>query len=112
MNRALLSIICPPLAVCRYGCAGCCAAPIAVFWLAAIVGLLYGYNGGPLELEGISWYTFGLGITLWVIASVWSMVTLYGMDTESCDNSQKNSFCDPLRRLDESDPMDEVRKAQ
>ena len=40
------------------------------------------------------------------------MVTLYGVDAETCDNSKKSSFCDPLRRLDESDPMDEVRKAR
>ncbi len=112
MNRMLFAVICPPLAVCRYGCAGCCAAPIAVFWLTAIVGMLYGYTGGPLGLDGISWYTFGLGIILWVIASVWAMVTLYGVDTNSCENKKTSSFCDPLRRLDESDPLDEIRKAR
>ena len=113
MNRYILSVICPPLAVCRYGCAGCCAAPIAVFWLTGIVGMIYGYQGGPLGLEGISWYTFGLGLILWGIASVWAMVTLYGVDEEKCASKRKSTLCDPLRQhLDDSDPLDEIRKAR
>ena len=51
MQRTTLSILIPPLAVCRYGCAGCCAAPIGVFWLAGITSIVYGYLGGPAGLE-------------------------------------------------------------
>ena len=31
MKRKLLAILAPPVAVCRYGCAACCEAPIGVF---------------------------------------------------------------------------------
>ena len=70
MQRTTLSILIPPLAVCRYGCAGCCAAPIGVFWLAGITSIIYGYYGGPAALETVSWTTVLLGVGLWAIASV------------------------------------------
>lgn len=112
MNRYLLSLLVPPVAVCRYGCAGCCAAPISVFWLAGIASLLYGYLGGPLELNGVSWYTLGLGSMLWGIASLWAMITVHNVNTDLCE-SKKRSICGNVApaKLDESDPMDEIRKA-
>lgn len=111
MNRYILSLLVPPIAVCRYGCAGCCAAPIAVFWLAGLSSLAYGYLGGPLGLNGISWYTMGLGALLWAIASVWAMITVHNVNTELC-LSKTNNLCRKITpKLDESDPLDEIRKA-
>lgn len=112
MKRALLTLLTPPVAVCRFGCAGCCAAPIAVFWITGIVGITYGMIGGPTNLMGPSWNTVLLGIGLWGIASVWAAVAIRGADDDRCVDS-KSSLC---RRMlspdDESDPFDEVRKAR
>ena len=112
MNRYILSAIIPPIAVCRYGCAGCCAAPIGVFWLAGIVSLVYGYNGGPLSLEGISLGTMGLGFLLWAIASVWAMITVHNVNDDLC-KKKSSPLCGKVHsRLDDTDPMDEIRKAR
>jgi len=112
MKRILLSLLTPPLSVCRYGCAGCCAAPISVFWIAGIASLVYGYFGGPLNLEGISWNTVGLGALLWCIAAVWATITVMNVNNELCEK-KNDSLCSKIdSRLDESDPLDEVRKAQ
>ena len=101
------------MAACRFGCAGCCAAPIAVFWLTGIVSILYGLAGGPGNLMGPSWNTVALGVSLWAIASVWAAVTIRG-DEHGHDESRGG---DPLRKKiapneDESDPFEEVRKAR
>jgi len=113
MNRILLSLVVPPISVCRYGCAGCCAAPIGVFWVAGIASLVYGYFGGPLNLEGISWNTIGLGALLWAIASIWAMITVLNVSNEQCEQKKGHTICGKVdSRLDESDPLDEVRKAR
>lgn len=110
--KSLLSIMVPPLAVCRYGCAGCCAAPIGVFWLAGIVSLIYGYRGGPLQLDGVSWYTVALGIALWAIAVVWTLITLRNADDDRC-RKRSSALCSKVSaQVDERDPLDEVRKAR
>jgi len=112
MNRILLSLAVPPISVCRYGCAGCCAAPIGVFWIAGIASLVYGYFGGPLGLDGISWSTIGLGALLWTIASVWAMITVLNVNNDQCEK-KSDSICNKIdSRLDESDPMDEITKFQ
>ncbi len=111
MNRYILSLLVPPIAVCRYGCAGCCAAPISVFWIAGLASLAYGYLGGPLQLNGISWYTMGLGAILWAIASLWALITVHNVNGELCQ-SKTNKLCTKITpKLDESDPLDEIRKA-
>lgn len=112
MNRVALAVTAPPLAVCRYGCAGCCAAPIAVFWIAGIVSLIYGYYGGPLNVAGISWYTMGLGVVLWAIAGVWATLTVRLVDEDKC-RKKSSPLCGRIAPgADEHDPMDEVRKAK
>lgn len=114
MSRTGLSILIPPLAVCRYGCAGCCAAPIAVFWLAGITGIVYGFLGGPAALETTSWTTVLLGIALWCIATVWARTAIRGVDADLSDPrcEQKRS---PLCRIvkpgdDDKNPLDEIKK--
>jgi hypothetical protein len=112
MKRRALAIICPPLAVCRYGCAGCCAAPIGVFWLTGIVGMVYGYFGGPLGLETVSWGTLGLGVLLWAIAAVWALLTLKAADEDRCKEKESPLCSRVTPTTDEPDPLDEVRKAR
>lgn len=112
MIKAVLILLTPPVAVCRYGCAGCCAAPIAVFWLTGIVGIVYGLIGGYAKLMGPSWDTVSLGVALWGIASVWAGITIRSADDEKCAG-QKNKLCRPVAPpSDESDPFEEVRKAR
>jgi len=116
VRRKTLAILIPPLAVCRYGCASCCAAPIAVFWITGIVGIVYGFMGGPASLPSVSWITVGLGVGLWALASIWAETTIRGVEADRQDPKcqQNNSnICRIVRpRLDESDPLDEVKKFQ
>lgn len=101
----------PPYAACRYGCAGCCAAPIAVFWLAAIVSLVYGLLGGPTQTEGVNWGTMALGVGLWGISFTWAMLTIRGTDADKCTRPTSTLCRKILPAADESDPLEEVRKA-
>ncbi|HKK14837.1 MAG TPA: hypothetical protein VKA14_09270 [Gammaproteobacteria bacterium] len=113
MKQYLLALTVPPLAACRYGCAGCCAAPISVFWITGIVGIVYGaFWGGPLGLEGVSWSTVLLGIALWAIATVWTVLVMRGARADKCQRPSSSLCRRILPDLDESDPMDEVRKVR
>lgn len=114
MKRKTLAILSPPLAVCRYGCASCCAAPIGVFWLTGIIGIIYGYLGGPAGLDTISWVTMGLGAGLWALAAIWAENTIRGVEADQQDPKCKtnaSTICRIVKpRLDESDPLDEIKK--
>ncbi|MBI1425537.1 MAG: hypothetical protein GC149_19040 [Gammaproteobacteria bacterium] len=110
MQRTTLSILIPPLAVCRYGCAGCCAAPIGVFWLAGIVSIIYGYLGGPAGLETASWTTIALGIGLWLIASVWARMAIRGVNDDECQR-KRSTVCRMVTPQDkDSDPLEDIKK--
>jgi len=111
MKRALLTILTPPFAVCKYGCAGCCAAPIAVFWITGIVGIAYGLVGGPANLMGPSWNTVLLGVTLWGIAVMWTAITIRSAGDDVCVE-RNNELCRKILPSDETDPFDEIRKAR
>lgn len=114
MPRNLLAILVPPLAVCRYGCAGCCAAPIGVFWIAGIVGIVYGFFGGPAGLDHISWATTLLGCGLWIIAILWAYTVLRGVADDQGDpkcQQKRSNICRIVSANDQSgDPLDEVKK--
>lgn len=111
--KFLLAFLCPPLAACRYGCAGCCAAPIAVFWLAGLVAIGYGFAGGPANLMGTSWNTIAFGSLLWLIAAVWSVLTMRGVEHGKCEPRYPYGLCGrAVPPSEEADPFDEVRKAR
>jgi len=112
MQRKVLAFITPPVAVCRYGCASCCVAPIFVFWLASIGSVIYAFFGGPAGLDGFSWGTFGLGIILWVIAAVWAETVIRGVN-DDIDNPKckgKSSTLCSIVSSNNNDPMDEINK--
>lgn len=113
MNRRVLAILAPPVAVCRFGCAGCCAAPIGVFWIAGMVSLIYAFFGGPAGLESFSTGTFVLGLILWTIATIWAELTINGIDADDkCDESI-STLCRVVKPdLDDSNPLDEIKKFQ
>ncbi|MFO7603231.1 MAG: hypothetical protein R6X06_05380 [Gammaproteobacteria bacterium] len=114
MKRKALAVLIPPLAVCRYGCASCCAAPIGVFWITGIIGIVYGYLGGPAALETVSWVTMGLGLVLWALAAIWAETTIRGVEADQADpkcQGNASTVCRIVRpKPDESDPMDEIKK--
>lgn len=114
MKRPVFAMTAPPVAVCRYGCAGFCAAPIAVFWITGIVGIVYGMLGGPLNLEGVSWGTLGLGAALWAIAAVWAYMTVRGVEADESDRGcERNvsTMCRLVRpQAVDGDPFDQVSK--
>jgi len=111
VKRIWLSSVVPPLAVCRYGCAGCCAAPIGVMWIAGIISMLYGFTGGPAEINEISWTTVLLGAALWLIASIWAITVIRGVNTDQTDpkcSNRKNPVC-RIGTDDDDDPMSEIK---
>lgn len=100
----------PPVGACRYGCGTSCAAPITVFWIFGIISVIFGLLGGPTGVEGISWYTVGLGIIMWGIAAVWSMLTADGIEADRCDGSWSPANNKANIINDESDPFEEINK--
>ena len=113
MKRRFLALISPPVAVCQYGCASCCAAPIGVFWIAGLVSLIYSFFGGPTGAEGFSSGTFLLGAILWGIASTWAELTINGIEADDKCDQDSSSLCRIVKpRLDDNDPLDEIKKFQ
>ncbi|MGD8925678.1 MAG: hypothetical protein PVG20_02440 [Thioalkalispiraceae bacterium] len=112
MKRILLTFLVPPVAVCRYGCAGCCAAPIGVMWIAGIVGIIYGFAGGPADTDTVSWATVGLGILLWMIAVVWGVTVVRGVNDDKADpkcQQKRSTLCSIVKSDDDSDPMSDIK---
>ena len=113
VKRRLLALIAPPVAVCRYGCAGCCAAPIGVFWITGIVSIIYAFFGGPTEIDGFSSGTFLLGVVLWGIASTWAELTINGIEADDKCDKKSSSLCRVVKpTIDDSNPLDEIKKFQ
>lgn len=117
MQRKILALFTPPIAVCRYGCASCCVAPIFVFWLASIGSVIYAFFGGPSGVEGFSWGTLALGIILWAIAVSWAETVIKGVNDdldEDAKCSGKSSTLCSIVSSDkddfDADPLDEVNK--
>ncbi len=80
----LTSVMMPPVGACRYGCGSSCAAPVTVFWLFGLVSIVYGFLGGPMGSDGISWYTVGLGAAMWLISAVWALLTISDVEQNRC----------------------------
>ena len=117
MKRKLMATVTPPMAVCHYGCAGCCAAPIGVFWITGIISIIYGFMGGPANLAGVSWMTVLLGFVLWLIAAIWAENTIKSVEVDqedpNCKTKKASNLCRIVKpRLDEADPLDEIKKFQ
>jgi len=107
MKRAALTLLAPTVAVCRFGCASCYAAPITVLWLAGIVAIIFGFLGVPVRLTGTSWSTVVLGLALWGIASLWTAIAIRGSDEAQCD-SPDSPVCHTINPgTDESDSRNE-----
>jgi len=103
MKRAALTLLAPTVAVCRFGCASCYAAPITVLWLAGIVAIVFGFLGGPVGLAEPGWRVVALGLALWGMASLWTAIAIRGSDEQQCD-SPDSPVCHTINPgTDESD---------
>jgi hypothetical protein len=111
LKSYLTSALVPPVGAVRYGCGTNCAAPVTVFWLFGVFSVVYGLFGGPTAEPGISWYTIGLGLAMWAIAAVWTMLTFRGVEEDRShgDASTRDHYVEPDET--ETDPLDEIRKA-
>lgn len=106
----LTSLLVPPAATCR--CGSYCTAPITVFWIFGVVSVVYGFLGGPAGEAGISWYTVGLGVLMWGIAAVWTVLTMKGVEAD-CNNHDHSPRAHKVAVSEgEADPLDEVKKAR
>jgi hypothetical protein len=81
-----------------------------------MVSIIYAFFGGPAGTEGLSLGTLTLGATLWGIAAIWAENVIRGVEEDESTGACKNktsSVCRIVKpKLDESDPMDEVKKFQ
>jgi len=111
MKSMITSMLVPPVGACRYGCGTNCTPAITVFWLFGVVSVFFGLMGGPINDPGINWYTVGLGLVMWGIAAVWTLLTLQGVESNQCGEGQgaHGQQQDPADLAD--DPLDEVRKS-
>ena len=63
----------PPLVASQYTCGTRSTAPLTIVWLAGVVAILFGLNGGPTGQDHISIETLGMGIGLWLGAGIWTI---------------------------------------
>jgi len=110
MNRAALTLLAPTVAVCRFGCGSCYAAPITVLWLASIVAIVFAFLGGPAGLAEPGWSALALGLALWGMASLWTAIAIRGSDQAQCDRPD-SPVCHTIDSgTDEPDPRNEIRR--
>jgi len=113
MKRAALTLLAPTVAVCRFGCASCYAAPITVLWLAGIVGIVFGFLGDPVSVTETSWGTVALGLSLWGLASLWTAIAIHGGSGEAQCDKPDSPVCHTINSgTDKPDPHNEIRRAR
>ena len=112
MQKSITSLLIPPMAVCRYGCAGCCAAPIAVVWVAGITLLAYHFFGGPHANNLISVGSLLMGIGAIATSIVWAKMTLSQVDRDGCTDSKgtRGPLCQIIPHVYDNDPLADVEK--
>ncbi len=111
MVRNISSILVPPMAVCRYGCAGCCAAPIATVWIAGLVLLGFHFFGGPHQNELVDIGSLFFGIAAIGTSIMWARLTLAQVDRDGCSDSKKKSpLCQIIPHAYDNDPLEDVER--
>lgn len=112
MKRAALTLLAPTVAVCRYGCASCYAAPITVLWLAGIVAVVLGFLGSPAGLTQPAWSAVALGLALWSTASLWTAIVIRGDGEAPCDEPDSR-VCHTINAdTDQTDPREKTGKTR
>jgi hypothetical protein len=112
MKRAAMILLAPPVAVCKFGCASCCAAPVTVLWLAGMVAVILGFIGGPAEQAEPSWVTVGLGLALWGISALWTTIATRSGDGSVCEGVDR-SVCKRINPDDnDSTHLEDIHRAR
>ncbi|VAW92675.1 hypothetical protein MNBD_GAMMA21-561 [hydrothermal vent metagenome] len=83
-------------------------------WIAGIISMIYGFSGGPAEISGISWTTLLLGTALWIIASIWAMTVIRGVNADKTNPNCSNRKSRVCRITTDSnggddDPLSEIK---
>jgi len=118
MHRHVLGVTVPPVAICRYGCAGCCALPITIFWVGGVAALIYFFFYAQPEHSWLYNGSLLLGVGMILLSIVWTEMTITRVMRDGCDKPAKpgKRFCGGVgstsQELDETDPLDEVRRAR
>ncbi|MGV6859261.1 MAG: hypothetical protein ACWA5X_09820 [bacterium] len=111
MVRNISSILVPPMAVCRYGCAGCCAAPIATVWIAGIVLLGFHFFGSPHLNELVEIGSLFFGIAAIATSIMWARLTLAQVDRDGCkETNKRSSLCKIIPPSYDNDPLEDVER--
>ena len=117
MHRHILGVAIPPIAICRYGCAGCCALPITIFWVGGVAALIYFFFYAQPEHSWLYNGSLLLGLGMIALSIVWTEMTITRVIRTGCNKpkSTKKSFCGGLAggiEEEEIDPLEEVRRAR
>jgi hypothetical protein len=93
--RYLLAVVVPPAAVIGLGRRSLAFAPIAVFWIGALV---------VLGLLPHGWWR-GLAAVLWLAAAVWALLTVRGAEADEAHtpDSTAERHVDPERHYPAED---------
>ena len=111
MKSHVTTVLVPPLNACRYACSTSCAAPVTVFWLFGVISVVYGLLGGPTSEPGIGWATVALGLVMWAVAAVWTLLTMKGVEADRCHDQWSPRDHQVAASPDEPDPLEEIKKA-
>lgn len=109
MKRTLLALAAPPAAVIGHGCVSCTAAPIGVFWVTGLAGIVYGTAGGAISgLLGSTGLILAGGL-LWLIATVWARLVIRAVESDQLhgEDSSRNRQIAP--QADDPDPFSQLR---
>lgn len=113
MKKTIIALLIPPVAIARYGISATwTAAPIAVFWMASLVGIAVGMGGGPLSQQGPAWPIVGLGVFMWAVAAMWAELVITGVEHDLHHDPDSTLDHKIVPQPDEPDPFKELSKAQ
>ncbi len=112
MKIIAVALMAPPLAILRYHYARDTAGPIGVFWAMSLLIVLYGLFGDLQANNLPRWLVLGFGIIVWLIAAAWARLVIGAVDEDlhHGEHSPQDHKVPPS--LDETDPLQEVRKAR
>lgn len=117
MHRHILGVAVPPIAICRYGCAGCCALPITIFWIGGVAALIYFFFFAQPEHNWLYTGSLLLGIGMIVLSIVWTEMTITRVIRDGCDKPSRSDkqLCGGTLSSDiedEIDPLEEAHRAR
>jgi len=111
--KQILGLVVPPLAVCRYGCASCCALPIAGFWIGGLILLAFHFSLDGEMNRLIEMGSLAGGLALVALSIAWAELTIARAERDGCEEEDgSRGICASIPSANEPDPIEEVRKAR